>query len=139
MAWAGQIAKRAVEATISRLEQLKDHLLSGDDSNLESVWEEVCVQVQGEASSYWGNYEDVIDRCVESFLAACPPAEIVALWLSEENALDWLEDHKDDDMNISDVPVVLQDIVTAIRGGVLSAASDFESSRVRRYLERAEG
>lgn len=36
-------------------------MLSGDNSGLANVWDELCVQVQGEHSYYWDAYLETID------------------------------------------------------------------------------
>lgn len=41
---AAQIVADAAQAQLMR----SKHMLFGDDSNLNSTWEEICVQVQGE-------------------------------------------------------------------------------------------
>ncbi len=36
---------------------MRDCLLSGDDTDLVSVWEEICIQVQGQESFDWDAYD----------------------------------------------------------------------------------
>ena len=42
----------------------KELLTSGNDSGLKNVWEEVCVQVQGEQSYYWDAYLVTINNFI---------------------------------------------------------------------------
>jgi len=44
------LTQRLVVGCIRDLQSIKDCLLSGDDSPLRSIWEEICVQQQGELS-----------------------------------------------------------------------------------------
>ena len=49
---AAKKAKQVARKAISDLHKFDD-TLSGDDSGLKNVWDEICVQVQGEQSSHW--------------------------------------------------------------------------------------
>ena len=55
---------KIVRSVIGNLKKLKgdDLLLSGNDSGLKNVWEEICVQTQKEESFYWNVYEDLINK-----------------------------------------------------------------------------
>ncbi len=43
----------------------KDFLQSGEDSDLRNVWEEICVQVQGEFSYFWGIHDKLIQDTIK--------------------------------------------------------------------------
>jgi hypothetical protein len=43
----------------------KDFLQSGEDSGLRNVWEEICVQVQGEFSYFWGIHDKLIQDTIK--------------------------------------------------------------------------
>jgi len=45
-------SKRIVRRVIQFLQQMTEGRLSGDDSGLRNVWDEVCVQVRGQESVY---------------------------------------------------------------------------------------
>ena len=59
-----------VEKIISELKALRDpnFLLSGDDSGLKNIWEEICSQVQGEESYHWDVYISTIEDFIETEL-----------------------------------------------------------------------
>lgn len=46
------LAQRLVAGCIRDLQRIQDCLLSGDDSPLRSIWEEICVQQQRELSFF---------------------------------------------------------------------------------------
>lgn len=131
--WARKIAQQLADETIAQLQGMRDRL-SGDDSGLENAWEEICVQVQGEESTFWASYEDVIDTCVDQRLEGYEQHEKVALWFATEDSWEWLEGHRARDLDVNSVPVDLSAITAAIRRQVLQAASDFENDRIYRFL-----
>lgn len=53
---------------IKELTGLNDQglLLSGDDSGLKNVWEEICIQMQVEESFHW----DVYNNTIKNFIAS---------------------------------------------------------------------
>jgi hypothetical protein len=85
---AEKAARRITRKAIADLEQLKD-TLSGDDSGLQTAWDEICVQVQGQESFYW----DIYDESVRSIVAGCIPKlakyEREAIWLQTDAGNDW--------------------------------------------------
>jgi hypothetical protein len=52
---AQKAAQRIAHKVIAELQLMTDKL-SGDDSELETTWDEICVQVQGEESIFWECY-----------------------------------------------------------------------------------
>ena len=65
-----EIAKKVVR----KIKQLKDEsmLLSGDDSGLKNVWEEYCVQIQGEESFYIHIYENIVASSIKEIYSKYP-------------------------------------------------------------------
>ncbi|MFJ4248714.1 DarT ssDNA thymidine ADP-ribosyltransferase family protein [Pseudomonas sp. NPDC089741] len=51
---------RLVLGCIRDLQRIQDCLLSGDDSPLRSIWEEICVQQQGKLSFFWRAYQETV-------------------------------------------------------------------------------
>ena len=57
---ASDAGSRLAREAQRSLHSLRDGLHSGEDSGLETTWEEICVQVQGgEMSIHWDTYEHV--------------------------------------------------------------------------------
>lgn len=69
---------------------MREPMLSGDDTCLTSVWEEVCVQVQGEESCFWDAYLKLMHDHVLSGLRDVSRPELEMLWLRTESGWDWL-------------------------------------------------
>lgn len=105
------------------------YTLSGDDSHLKNVWEEICVQVQDEMSFYWNAYEDTIDNVIT--------AEYEALPVMKQNfiKIETLSNHNsyyEDMEGFRDIS--LNDISEYIKGLVLGEADDFSNSRIEKYI-----
>lgn len=110
---------------ILELKKMRDpmYLLSGEDSGLKNVWEEVCAQVQGEKSYFWESYEETIDNCVLLELKNLPD-EIrgVLDYIARENFVDILDDEP-------------QSVIADIVNQILQEAEEHTNERIRRYVE----
>ncbi len=130
-----RIAQSIVRETIDRLKAMTDCRMSGDDSGLANVWEEVCVQVQGEQSIFWGVYLATIDALLAPAVQAMDPVVRHALWLKTEGGQDWKFDHDDED-DVGPPTFNTDDIIEYLNERVLTAAGNFENSAIRRHRER---
>ncbi len=134
-ALADEVCQRVSRKTIRALQSMAnpDGLLSGEDSGLTNTWDEICVQLQGEESYFWGSYEEIVRTYVESFVGELPAHESEAVWLQTPEGDDW------DSKEIGErepSPVVDDDIVNCILNDyVLRAGNDWNNSRIRTYLE----
>lgn len=136
-AWADQLAERLVAKTIAALKKMgKDCMLSGD-SGLKNVWEEVCVQVQFEYSIDWDTYETVIDDLLSGYAGALERSALLALWATTDEGSDWINVNCDASNGYDQAPLNIGAIAEKLRGDVLSAASDYKSLAVQRYLRQA--
>lgn len=104
---------------------------SGDDSGLSNVWEEICVQVQGEHSSSWQAYDDTVRAYVHEALSQRPVYQQIAVWLQTPEGIDEEDEGRDSDEEIAyDTDAAANSIVSAIYG----AASDYSNEAVKAYL-----
>ncbi len=110
---------------------MHDCLLSGDDSVLNSVWEEICVQVQDELSYHWDAYDETAYRVVELEVLRLPLSIVRALWLDTMQGKEWL--CEEDDQGAS-APYGVEDVVEHLMGILYSMASDWSNRRIRAYL-----
>ena len=68
-AWAKQLSDKLLKESIADLEQMdSSELLSGDDSGLKNVWEEICVQVQDEQSFFWETYVETMESLLAGYV-----------------------------------------------------------------------
>jgi hypothetical protein len=109
--------------------------MSGDDSELGSVWDEICVQLQFEQSAFWDAYEDTITRLVTGEVAKLNAFEQEAVWLQTEEGWDWSgEDESDRDSTPVSYPSVVDYLVKEY---VYADAGRWTNPRIRQYIDRA--
>lgn len=131
-AWAGKLARAVIKEVISELKGMEAQL-SGD-SDLQNVWEEVCAQVQGEHSSYWPAYEEVIDGLLQVCLEDLDRDAQLALWAVTDEGWSYIYDHHADSESAKNAPFNMDDIVGKLTDDLLSAAANFESPSLYRYI-----
>lgn len=85
---ADKIAERVARKAIKKLQQMK-YTMSGDDSVLKSIWDDLCVQVQYDESLFWESYDDTVHNIVESIVLDLPKHEQEAIWLQTDAGSDW--------------------------------------------------
>ena len=120
---------RVVASAEERLRHMTEHLQSGDDSGLENIWEEICVQVQGEESAMFSSYEDTIETCIAEEVSALEAFEQIALWLCTDQGCEWRSDAQDNHR----APIRIADIAADLKSDVLSDAGDFENERIYNF------
>jgi hypothetical protein len=70
--------------------------LSGDDSGLTTVWDEICVQVQEGEPCFWDIYDLTVRSLVEFDISQLKHFEQLALWIQTESYCDWECEKQDD-------------------------------------------
>lgn len=131
---AKEAVKRLVRCVILELQRMRE-LLSGDDSGLANVWDEICVQKQSEESFLWDAYDDTVRATVEKVLEKVSITEVQAIWLQTDEGEDWLVDNDEED---SDIPWFQDDVVEYIMQEVYGVAANWSNRRIRRYLDNHE-
>lgn len=130
--WAAKLSKEVVSDVVRSLEGM-DATLSGD-SGLKNAWEEVCAQVQREESVDWSIYEDTIEDLLHSVVGGLERGAQLALWAVTDEGGGYISDHHADQCGVIGVPLTIGDIVSHLKGQVLSAAADYESPSLYRYI-----
>jgi hypothetical protein len=125
--------QRISRRVIRGLQRMTEGMQSGDDGGLKNIWNEVCVQVQGEQSIMWDAYLHTVGRLILDQLSRVDVIWKRAIWLQTREGLDWepgpgerVSPYADEDI----VEYVLHDYV-------LSAAADWSNARIERYRERS--
>jgi len=131
---ADEVCKRITNNTIKQLQKLKAEL-SGEDSGLKNVWDEICVQVQIEYSVSWDEYENMIESIISKYISKLKEFEKIALWYQSNEGWSWLYDNAE----VEDIspPVIDQDIVNYILENINSEAADWKNSRIEKYIENS--
>jgi hypothetical protein len=130
---AGVACARIARKTIAALKRMKD-TLSGDDSDLKTTWDEICVQVQDEQSADWDAHEKTVRSVVSTYAGELVPYEREAIWLQTKSGIAW---DADDLESREDSPVFEHEIIDYITTEHVYAEADrFSNSRIRDFLER---
>jgi hypothetical protein len=126
------VCKRIARQTRMALTKLTDCCLSGDDSPLKNIWEEICVQCQDENSYAWSAYEETIRVSVTGFVQRLQRNEIEAIYLQTEDACDMTDEEIEgkQPLGINESSVV--DYI--IQQHIYSLAGDWSNKRIRKYI-----
>lgn len=141
---ADHISERLTRRAIARLQRIH-HTLSDNDSGLTSIWDEICVQEQGERTLFWDAYVSAMQDVFAWDVSQLPPHELDALWLQTPEGKDWSrydnEGHAGDARDESvDYPVCADDIVRYLASGSLRIEADrWTNSRIRSFFDRTAG
>jgi len=129
---AEHVLQRVTRKVVRDLQAMEEGLQSGDDSGLANIWDEVCVQVQGEQSAFWDMYLETIQSVAETHVDALKEHELEAAWLNTPEGRCWL---REDDNERGALHPCKSDIARLVVDRVLDKADSRESARIRRYLE----
>ncbi len=130
---AEEAARRITRKVIAALQRMTD-TLSGDDSGLMKIWDEICAQVQYEKSFNWESYDETVRGIVLGQLATLKTYEREAIWLQTDEGIEWdckeLEDREAH-------PVSDDNIVEWLMSEhVYAKAGNWSNARVRANIER---
>ena len=137
-AWASQLSDKLIKDAIQSLEEMASQEMLSGDSGLKNVWEEICVQVQGEQSFFWDTYVETMEGGLAGHVEMLGADARLALWTLTDSGLDYIDDHETDDEAGLDIPVDADEIVAMLMDGLLSAAANHESPSISRFLQRHE-
>jgi len=90
-------SKRISHKVIRDLQKMKECMLSGVDTILKNVWDEVCVQVQDEESWEWDSYLDMISSIIRYEVRKLNMVTKKAIWLQTEEGFEWERHHEEDE------------------------------------------
>lgn len=137
--YAESLCRRISRRIIRYCEARKDCLLSGDDSVLGNLWDEVCVQVQFQKSFSWDAYEETLERLAFDYLTELADYEQLAIWLQTDEGWDWQWESRNNPDEIADrQPAFFLDDLARylLRRYVYAAAANWSNRRIESYLAR---
>lgn len=82
-------SERLCREIIHILKQMTEGMQSSDDSPLESVWDEVCVQVQSQESATWEFYLETIRDILADEVEKLAGPEKQSIWLQADEGIRW--------------------------------------------------
>lgn len=128
---------------IKKMDRNSGSMLSGDDSDLKNLWDEICVQVQCEPSVYWDAYNDFLNQCIQRILKeSCNETEMRMIWLQTEGFDEWYFHATDDEDNDSEAcnPIIdggnVDDTVNYIKEKVLTRAGSYSNKQIQEYIDQ---
>jgi hypothetical protein len=128
---AEEACKKTSEKVISSLQKMTEGKQSGDDSPLENVWDEICVQVQYEQSFWWKFYLDTIRSTIQIEVKRLNVQIKKAIWLQTEEGIYWSENDEDVDFDFCE-----EDIVNHVLNDyVLVSAGNWTNEQIEEYLD----
>lgn len=87
---ASVVARRVARRAAYVLMAMREGLHAGDDSGLVSVWDEICVQVQGQQSALCDAYDRTAYSVIYEEVQKAPPAPATTLWLETPASQQWV-------------------------------------------------
>lgn len=102
--------------------------LSGEDSGLKNTWDEICVQIQGEYSFHWDDYEDVVEEHLKAEVRKLNDYERFAIWLQSDQGM-FFDESEDGSPEFTD-----DDLVDYLKGEIFQKAGNWSNERIRKYL-----
>jgi len=141
--------KRLTKRVIRELQMMTEDLLSGDDSGLKNIWDEICVQVRFQHSIYWDAYLIVIENIIGDELDKLDSTIRTAIWLQSDEGRTWAEEEEDyqdyqntdpdynEYRNRETTKPDVNDFETSyyiLHNYVLSAADNWTNKRIEDYL-----
>ncbi|WP_419533698.1 hypothetical protein [Endozoicomonas sp.] len=124
---ANYLCEKISQKVIRLLQKRKD-LLSGDQSTLKTTWDEICVQVQGDESYYWGAYDHTVCSLIEGYLEELQQYELVAISLQTDEI-----DYEDEPEWVA---LSHDDLASYIaRNYVYAKAMNWSNHRITAYLD----
>ena len=143
---AQAILERLEKICIRELQKCKrdsGKMTSEEDSGLENLWDEICVQVQGESSIFWDAYEEYVASLISTLLLnRCSENERKMLWFQTDEFNDWYTEVFQDEERLSQrffkdgMPDgYSEETVTKwCLSQMLSVAANYTNARSNRYL-----
>lgn len=137
IAWIAERESKQIARRVLRyLEGITTGKQSDDDSGLANLWDEVCVQVQGEESAMWEYYTEMMREMIEKQVNMLEVELRKAIWLQTDNGFDWRYDIEDDDETTTHFEYGLADIVNhVLEKFVLRLAHDYKNRRIEKFIE----
>lgn len=135
--YAENLAHRIVQQVIRRFRKIPGES-SGADSELKNMWEEMCVQAQGEQSIFWDVFHANVDLEIANKVKKLEATDRLALWLQTDEGREWYLWQQEHDANRESAPIDNNDIIEILWQQFLGEAEDYENDRICRYLTRSE-
>ncbi len=124
-----RIAKKVSRRVVRDLTAMKE-AMSGE---LDTTWEEICVQVQGEHSLFWDAYDLTVQQRLMAQISQLLDHEREALWLQTQPGMEWA--FKRDEGSTDSAGADDEDIAEYLKDEyVYAAAGEWSNARIRAFF-----
>lgn len=123
--------KKISGKVVKDLRKMTEGMQSGDDSPLKTIWDEVCVQVQGEQSVMWEFYTETICDLIRRELAGVDVETEQSIWLQTDEGYRWEPDEENQYALEYDEDYIIEYILNEF---VLKTAADWTNKRIEKFL-----
>jgi len=112
-----EFLKEKIAKKVVRDLKILPYTLSGDDSGLKNVWEEICFQIQHEYSFFWDAYDETVVKFVENQIYSLSDYERAALSFNAYTSSYRTEELSQENQCYEyDMSAIIQDIKSEIYG-----------------------
>lgn len=131
---AQKLKNGIVRRVIRSLQSMEgeDLLLSGQDTGLRNVWDEICVEQQYQESVASDVYRCTIACLIDGEWDECSPNDLRKLWSLTDEGFDWWLENEEG----AQEPYSTDDIREMILTEVLNKASNYTNSRIQAFIDR---
>ncbi len=127
---------------LQKIKRESGMMTSCEDSGLENLWDEICVQIQWEPFFFWNLYEDFVYSLIIEILNKYSDEKKKMMWLQTDEFDEWYYDvlsdfyeQRDEFEDFFPRNFSLVDVAKLIMDKVFSIASDYHNSRIDEYHE----
>ena len=137
------ICNRIVNKIVRLLQSFKrgsNMMQSPKDSGLDNIWDEICVQTQGQEFIMWGAYEKTMFNLVEDCVSKCTETEKKMLWFQTESFWDWYveldDDNPDDWFDKDGFPSAYEDdsVINYVYDELINKSMNYTNQRIENYI-----
>lgn len=125
----GEAALARTSASVVATLQAQPSALDGEGSELNDVWLQFAIQVQGDPTGDWDLFVLHIRQVIESALFGLPEADQQALMLRTPVGRAWLCEPDGDE-----IPIDTEALIDCIYSAVRQVAGDWEDGALQRAL-----
>lgn len=133
--YIADVCRGLADKVVWRLQRLES-TMSGEDSGLTNVWDELCVQVQGEQSPFYDLYLDMAEKMIQALLQEVNPHLQALLWLETEEGQDLRWADEDDVPDLAKIWVEAEVVAYILQEYVLARAADYTNKKIENYIYR---
>lgn len=131
------VLEKCIKSLIREFQKIKRNsgmMQTSEDSGLENLWDEICVQTQYEYSFYWEAYVDYIRSSIEDKVNKMSEHEVLLIWFQTEDFFDLSFDADNEENKVNLIDYNLETVVNHIFNELLSESVNYTNARIEKYI-----